>query len=132
MKLSRFTTGGSRPPRAMRGGRTLIALAVMLASSPITAQTADEHASHHPGGVAATPMPAPGNGTTAGQPRGSPSADPMAAMMKQMMAPAPAATGAAGMAGMDGATAPRASFEPPAACEASGKSQECLVESSGS
>lgn len=98
----------NRPLGAMHGGRTLIVLAVMLASPPVAAQTVDEHASHHPGGSAGASMPAPGNGMAASQPMGSPGADPMAVMMKQMMAPAPGATGAAGMSGMGGAASPPA------------------------
>ncbi|RQW35583.1 FAD-binding oxidoreductase [Novosphingobium sp. LASN5T] len=88
------------------GYRVLIALTVMLTSPSVVAQTADEHASHHPGGGGAAPaMPAAASGTDmpATQPMGGSGTDPMAAMMKQMMSPS---AGSAGPGGMGGTAAP--------------------------
>ncbi|KAJ8134300.1 hypothetical protein OY671_012487, partial [Metschnikowia pulcherrima] len=46
------------------GYRVSIASTVMLTSPSVVAQTADEHASHHPGGGGAAPaMPAAASGT---------------------------------------------------------------------
>lgn len=85
---------------AAKGVRMLLALAVMVASPPAAAQmSAADHASHHPGTGTDSAMPVSGAAMASAQSTKAASANPMAAMMKQMMSPSPAATGTGGMGG---------------------------------
>ena len=105
MLMGGSTPGGQehrRPSGAPVIRRVLVdvAAALLLIALPAGAQTADEHASHHPAGATATATPGAAaagtaGGPAAGTPMGMPPPQPGAAAAPGMAAPA-----APGMAGM--------------------------------